>query len=56
MNIVIIVLLALLFLLLKDSCLKKEQFIHLGNGTQKWYLPPKYDEDYWKSDKIGIFN
>ncbi len=54
-NIIIIVSLILLFLLFKESCFKKEQFNYIGNGTQKWFLPPKYKKEDWDPDKIGIF-
>ena len=50
----IILLLILLFLVLKNSCLNKENFDFIPNGSPSWYLPKKYDENAWKPSMVGI--
>tara|TARA_Y100000591_G_C21569564_1_gene562716 strand:+ start:311 stop:481 length:171 start_codon:yes stop_codon:yes gene_type:complete len=52
--ITIILLLILLFFVLKSSCLNKENFDFIGNGSPSWYLPKKYMEEDWKPSMVGI--
>ena len=49
-----LLLLILLFFVLKSSCLNKEKFEYIGNGSPSWYLPKKYDEEDWKPSVVGI--
>jgi len=51
----ILILLLLLFIILKSSCLNKENFDFIGNGSPSWYLPKKYDENDWKPSSVGIY-
>jgi hypothetical protein len=50
----ILILLLLLFIVLKSSCLNKEKFEYIGNGSPGWYLPKKYDKEDWKPSMVGI--
>lgn len=50
----ILLLLILLFFVLKSSCLNKEKFEYIGNGSPSWYLPKKYNKEDWKPSVVGI--
>ena len=50
----IILLLMLLFFVLKNSCLNKENFDFIPNGSPSWYLPKKYNPDDWEPSVVGI--